>query len=100
MKKRYVQVGVGGRSEMFTKAILETFPKEAELLGLCDNNRGRLELRNRVIVEKYKGRPVPIYPDTQFDRMIREQKPDAVIVTTRDCFHDNTLSGPWSWDVT
>ncbi len=91
MKKRYVQVGIGGRSEMYTQAILQTFPKEAELVGLCDNNRGRLELRNRVIAEKYKSRPVPIYLDTGFDRMIREQKPDVVIVTTRDCFHDKYI---------
>jgi len=40
-RKRYVQVGVGGRSEMYTQAILQMFPKEAELVGLCDNNRGR-----------------------------------------------------------
>ncbi|MDP2991073.1 MAG: Gfo/Idh/MocA family oxidoreductase, partial [Kiritimatiellota bacterium] len=91
MKKRYVQVGIGGRSEMFTQAILQFFPKEAELVGLCDNNRGRMELRNRVIVGKYNGRPAPMYADTQFDRMIREQKPDVVIVTTRDCFHDRYI---------
>lgn len=91
MKKRYVQVGVGGRSEMYTQAILQTFRKEAELVGLCDNNRGRLELRNRLIVEKYKGRPAPMYLDTEFGRMIREQKPDVVIVTTRDCFHDKYI---------
>jgi len=76
---------------MYTQIILQTFPKEAELVGLCDNNRGRLELRNRVIVENYKGRPVPMYLDTEFDRMIREQKPDVVIVTTRDCFHDKYI---------
>lgn len=76
---------------MYTQAILQTFSKEAELVGLCDNNHGRLELRNRVIVAKYKGRPVPIYADTQFDRMIREQRPDVVIVTTRDCFHDRYI---------
>jgi len=91
MKRRYVQVGVGGRSEMYTQAILETFPKDAELVGLCDNNRGRLELRHHVIAEKYKGRPVPMYRDTEFDRMIRKQKPDVVIVTTKDCFHDKYI---------
>ncbi|MFH1477143.1 MAG: Gfo/Idh/MocA family oxidoreductase [Verrucomicrobiota bacterium] len=91
MKKRYVQVGVGGRSEMYTQAILRKFAKEAELVGICDNNRGRLELRNRIIVENYKGRPAPMYLDTGFDRMIREQKPDVVIVTTRDCSHDRYI---------
>ncbi|MFA5042654.1 MAG: Gfo/Idh/MocA family oxidoreductase [Kiritimatiellia bacterium] len=91
MKKRYAQVGVGGRSEMYTQAIVQEFPKEAELVGICDNNRGRMELRNRLIVNNYKGRPAPTYLDTEFDRMIREQKPDAVIVTSRDCTHDRYI---------
>ena len=50
-KKRYVQVGIGGRSVMYTEAILKHFPKEAELVGLCDVNAGRMELRNRLVTE-------------------------------------------------
>lgn len=76
---------------MYTKAILKSFPKEAELVGICDNNQGRLELRNKVIVDNYKGRSVPAYLDNEFDRMIREQKPDVVIVTTKDCTHDQYI---------
>jgi len=76
---------------MYTQAILQTFPKEAELVGLCDINRGRLELCNREIVENFKGHPVPMYSGARFDRMIREQRPDVVIVTTRDCFHDRYI---------
>ena len=30
---------------------------------------------------------MPVYLDTEFDKMIRETKPDTVIVTTTDCFH-------------
>jgi len=30
----------------------------------------------------------PGYPDGEFDRMIEQGKPDCVIVTTIDCFHD------------
>ncbi|NLF21645.1 MAG: Gfo/Idh/MocA family oxidoreductase [Lentisphaerae bacterium] len=90
-KKRYVQVGIGGRSVMYTEAILKHFPKEAELVGLCDVNAGRMELRNRLVAEKYQAPPVPTYPAEAFDRMIREQKPDVVIVTTRDSFHDDYI---------
>ncbi len=87
-RKRYVQVGTGGRGWIYTAALAKTLRAECELVGLCDNNRGRLELCNRRIVEELHGRPVPLYPDTQFDRMIREQKPDAVVVTSRDSTHD------------
>ena len=88
LKKRYVIVGVGGRSVMYSQAILESFPKEAELVGLCDVNQGRMDLRNREIAEKYNAKPVPTYAAGAFDRMVREQKPDVVIVTTRDSAHD------------
>lgn len=90
-RKRYVQVGIGGRSEMYTYALTQTMKSSGELVGLCDNNRGRLELANRRITELWKGKPLPLYADTQFDAMIREQKPDAVIVTCKDCFHDRYI---------
>ena len=90
-RKRYALVGIGGRSVMYTDAILKFFPKESELVGLCDVNAGRMDLRNRQIAEKYNAAPVPTYPATDFSRMIREQKPDTVIVTTRDCFHDTYI---------
>lgn len=76
---------------MFTEAVSQSFKEHAQLVGLCDNNRGRLDLRNRWIVERLKGDPVPVYSDSQFDRMIGEQKPDTVIVTTKDCFHDKYI---------
>jgi len=83
-KKRYAQVGIGGRSEMFTRAITETYKDTCELVGLCDTNRGRMDLRN----EGLPGGPVPTYAADDFDRMVAETKPDVVAVTTVDQFHD------------
>jgi len=80
-KKRYVQVGVGSRSRMYLRALTETYSEVAELVGLCDVNAGRLELANREL--KDKGLPTaPTYAAADFDRMIAEQKPDGVIVTS------------------
>lgn len=87
-KKRYALVGVGGRSWSYTVPIVKTLKAECELVGICDNNPGRLELRNRRIVAELKGKAVPAYLDTQFDRLIREQKPDAVVITSKDATHD------------
>jgi len=42
MKKKYVQVGVGGRSGMFWDSIAVKFKDDCELLGICDNNPGRI----------------------------------------------------------
>ena len=41
---RYAIVGVGGRSQMYQKAINETFAQDAELVACCDTNAGRLNL--------------------------------------------------------
>jgi predicted dehydrogenase len=45
------------------------------------------------VVERARaaGAEVPGYPDDAFDRMIAETGPDCVIVTTRDCFHDQYI---------
>lgn len=81
MKTRYAQVGLGGRSRMYTLAIVDGFRQHAELVGFCDVNRGRMDLRNREIAQKV-GSPVPCYGAAEFDRMIAEARPDVVIVTT------------------
>ena len=88
-KKRYVIVGTGGRSNMYIKALTSgTYKDCAELVAMCDLNQGRLDYYNRRIVEEYKyPHALPTYPHTQFEQMIREQKPDTVIVTTIDRTH-------------
>ena len=89
MKKKYALVGIGGRSRMFTSAICDAFRDEAELVGMCDVNPGRMDLRNDEIEDRV-GR-VPTYAAEDFDRMVAETRPDVVIVTTRDCFHDEYI---------
>ncbi len=91
VKKRYVLVGTGGRSLMYSSAIFERFPEEAELVGLCDTNPGRMDFTNQELKEKFQAQPIPTYPAEAFDRMVREQKPDVVIVTTRDSAHDTYI---------
>jgi len=85
-KKRYALVGVGDRSFMYLKALVEQFTNTCELVALCDNNAGRLGMRAAWAHEN--GIAVSTYRDDQFDQMVAETKPDVVIVTTRDCAHD------------
>ncbi len=88
-RKRYVLVGTGGRSRMFTKAITERYESNCELVGLCDRNPGRLEYNRGLLPETC--REIPLYGEKDFDRMLKEQQPDTVIVTTMDCFHDKYI---------
>lgn len=85
-RKRYVQVGLGGRSRMYTDAVIKTYAHCSEMVGLCDNNEGRARLAADAV--KAQGVDVPVYKAEDFDRMIEEQKADSVIVTTKDCWHD------------
>ena len=88
-RKRYAVVGVGSRSSMYTKAIARDYTEVAELVGLCDTNQARMDLRKRQLGEGYED--LPTYPAGRFDRMIAETKPDAVIVTSMDVTHSDYI---------
>lgn len=89
-KRRYGIVGVGWRSGTYQKAILETHRDLGELVCACDTNAGRLEM-----VQKYAkrvGQLAPkLYAAADFDKMITENKPDVVIVTTPDGYHHDYI---------
>ena len=42
-KKRFVQVGVGGRARFFYYAIAEKYSDTAEIVAFCDINHLRME---------------------------------------------------------
>jgi predicted dehydrogenase len=89
-RKRYAIVGLGGRYRMYQSAILGNYKDYAELVGVCDLNPGRVKLSQKRAVEAGAKAP-PGYAHTDFDKMIRETKPDYVIVTTVDATHDEYL---------
>lgn len=86
-KKRYVLVGSGGRAEFFYGALATDFRETSELLAFCDINQTRMDYANRILVDKYKYEAVRTYKSNEFDRMIEQEKPDAVIVTSMDRTH-------------
>jgi predicted dehydrogenase len=90
-RKRYAVVGLGGRSRMFTTALLTTYRDATELVGLCDLNQTRMDYHNRTFQEDHGAGPIPTYPASDFARMIAEQRVDVVIVTTMDRTHDKYI---------
>ncbi len=85
-RKRYAIVGVGVRSQMYQDAIEKRYAEHARLVGICDTNPGRLELSQRR--SKQNGsEPAKAYAAEAFEAMIREQRPEVVIVTTIDGVH-------------
>jgi predicted dehydrogenase len=86
-KTKYAQVGVGGRAEMFYKAIHTTYKKTAKLVAICDLSQTRMDYTNKVIVGQYGGKALPTYAYTDFEKMIDETKPQVIIVTSVDRTH-------------
>jgi predicted dehydrogenase len=89
-RKRYALVGVGSRSGMYRRAVLDTYKVNSEMVGYCDNNLGRLKLAQKQDLEQ-SGVEVPIFEAQDFDRMVRTTKPDAIIVTTKDSAHSDYI---------
>ena len=87
MKKRFVQVGTGGRARFFYTALATTYSETSELVAICDINKVRMEYTNNVLVNDLGYHPVRMYMADEFDKMIETEKPDVVIVTSIDRTH-------------
>ncbi len=80
-KLKVVLVGTGVRGTSFWgKRLVDTYPDILEFVGLCDINPGRL-----AYAKKYMGVKCNTYTD--FGKMVTENQPDLVIVTTTDSTH-------------
>ena len=85
-KTRYVQVGLGARSWMYSLALGDRFGAHGELVGLCDRNPGRLA--QRLGWARSAGLAPAVCAPEGFPALLREARPDVVLVTTDDCDHD------------
>ena len=78
---RMALVGTGSRgTHTWGKPVVDGFSDVVEIVGLCDINGKRVKASQALI-----GTTAPVY--TEFDRMVNEVKPDAVMVTTVDATH-------------
>ncbi len=92
-KKKYVLVGSGVRSGTYICTLgcnefKDEFTRNGDLVALCDTNQTRMDFWINYIKENNPGAMLPAtYKAADFERMIAEQKPDTVIVTTPDRTH-------------
>lgn len=86
-RTRYAIVGTGGRATMYVDAICGTFAEHCDLVGLCDTSAVRVAYHNQRLARRYHRDEVPGYRADEFARMLREQRPAVVIVTTPDAYH-------------
>ncbi|HAR39606.1 MAG TPA: 4,5-dihydroxyphthalate dehydrogenase, partial [Porphyromonadaceae bacterium] len=82
VKTKVAVVGLGNRGTgMWGGDIVKDYADQVQYVGLCDHNPGRLEVGSQMI-----GANCPTY--TNFEQMMRETKPDQLIITTDDNTHD------------
>ena len=89
-RKRFVLVGTGSRARIYTDALTGKYRAGNELVALSDINPGRLALAIKTIAAAGAGKPKG-YEAADFDRMIRETRPQTVIVTTPDATHSDYI---------
>ncbi|WP_321301930.1 Gfo/Idh/MocA family oxidoreductase [uncultured Sphaerochaeta sp.] len=90
-KKRYAQVGTGGRARMFYEAIATRYQDSSELVAFCDMSQKRMDYSNTILGDLCGHPPVPTYKSDQFTQMVKEQRPDVIIVTSVDRTHDQYI---------
>ena len=89
-KKKYALVGCGGRARFFYDAVATTYKETSEMVAFCDLSPTRMGYANKRL-ESLGAKAVPTYRHTEFDNMIKEHKPDYVIVTSVDRTHDQYI---------
>jgi predicted dehydrogenase len=79
-KLRIAQIGTGGRGVHWAGDIIRTYNDVVQIVGLCDINPKRVEVAKEMV-----GSAAPTF--VEFDKMLAQTKPDAVLVTTVDSSH-------------
>ena len=89
--KRFVLVGTGMRARDFVRPLVTQYAASSELVGLCDRSALRMDFFNRTMAREWNTRPVPTAAPAGFEQLIRDQRADAVIVTTVDATHHDYI---------
>lgn len=83
--KRVAMVGTGVRAiGMWGKPVIKEFSDKVQFVGLCDINPGRVEY-----AKKDMALTCPTYTD--FDKMMKETKPDLLLVMSVDGVHHHHI---------
>ncbi len=90
-KRRYAQVGTGGRARMYYEALATTYNKDEDIVAFCDQSPTRMKYANSILEQNCGHPAVPLYASCEFEKMIDEQKPDVIIVTSIDRTHDDYI---------
>lgn len=72
---------------MFLDPVTRRFQSDATIVGLCDSSVVRATYHRDRLQTKFGYAAVPVYAAADFGRMLRETRPDTVVVCTVDSEH-------------
>ncbi|KAK1925286.1 oxidoreductase [Papiliotrema laurentii] len=78
-------VGTGHRARLYTNAVINR--PSCSLVAFCDLNSERIKHHQNLLAEAGKPPAKEYHPD-DFDKMLKEEKLDVLVVTTVDYTHD------------
>ena len=76
---------------MFLDPVPLQFAPDAEIVGLCDASLVRATYHRERLRAQFGYPEVPVYGAADFGRMLRETRPDTVVVCTIDSEHDRYI---------
>jgi len=87
-KLKLAMVGTGSRgTSMWGSDLMRRYADKIEFVGLCDMNPGRVEAGKEIINANCRTFSDLQNPMSAFEKMMKETKPDLLIVTTVDATH-------------
>lgn len=87
-RARIALIGTGHRAQMYIKAITGPHADVAELVGMADNNPGRIDYYQKAIANQNGGAaPIEVFAPENLTQFIKERRVQRVIVTTPDFTH-------------
>ena len=96
-RKKYAVCGVSSRAiYMYIGPMLRQFQHCAELVAMLDIDPLRFQVCKEQVPE---AKDVPEYLAADFDKMMKETKPDALLVVCMDRFHVEYIVRGLGYDV-
>ncbi len=90
-EKVYCLVGTGSRSFMYVDALFGPYSSSGKLKGICDSNSIRMEYVNSYVKKTYGSEGLSMYAPSEFEKMLKDQKADTLIVTSMDRTHHDYI---------
>ena len=86
MTSRYAVVGTGSRAAMYIDALANSYADVGTIVAWCEPNPTRMAYYDRTLAAVGKEAPARYGPD-EFGKLLAEQRPDVVVVTSPDATH-------------